>query len=193
MMKYTTAAAATVTLLFVASVVYAQDTEVTIINIPSTIADLSTECPAEMARISPCTGGGDVDLEACSTCVALSILENEEIINALQSQEARNNTAADACDNLQDGVCQSVEDDCAESCSSLLQQESFFTFGSDCEEIFFDLVGCVVSTQNVGQDCPIVQCTADGNAIDDENGAGGSVVSVTVASVTSMGMAAWML
>ena len=171
------------TFLFVvamtANVALAQEEEVTI-NIPQTIAELSTECPGEMARISPCTGGEGVDLEACSTCVALGIVESNNSDNAssdtaVARQDNNNNeNNNDSCENLQDGVCQSI-DNCADSCS-VLQQESFFTFGSECEEIFLDLVGCVLSNTDVAvNDCPIVGCTDDGTAVEDDNSGGNAL------------------
>jgi hypothetical protein len=56
-------------------------TETTGFDIPSTLQSLSTECPGEVARISPCISR-DTDVTACTECVSLFIVENEDVLNA---------------------------------------------------------------------------------------------------------------
>jgi predicted nucleic acid binding AN1-type Zn finger protein len=151
----------------------------TALDIPSTLQALSTECPMELARISPCIDT-NADLTSCTECVSTFILQNGDVLNANAPQEERQqelnsnstsgtdadkSTSTTSCDAIQEALCQGIQQ-CGSSCG-LVNEDSFFTFGSDCETLFENLVACVLQSQNIGTDCNFQDTSClDGQVVD---------------------------
>jgi hypothetical protein len=164
----------------------------TALDIPSTIQALSKECPMEMARLTPCIDT-NADLTTCTECVSNFIVQNGDVLNTDGSQEGRQQDASNtttsaatdtstststSCDDIQEALCKGVQQ-CGSSCG-LINSESFFTFGSDCEALFGSLVACVLQSQNIGTDCNF----EDSSCLDGQVVSGNAAASVASRDAT---------
>ncbi|KAG7337129.1 hypothetical protein IV203_006379 [Nitzschia inconspicua] len=148
------------------SVGNAQDTDSTSgIDVPSTLQALSTQCPGEVVRLTPCLNR-NTDLANCTECVSNFIVESEEVLNnaavnapedndSAETRQSTNSTTGeeedDVCLAVESVLCNGIET-CGTSCG-LVNSQSIFTFGSDCQTLFVNLVTCVLSSQNVAPQC----------------------------------------
>mmetsp|Transcript_5978 Transcript_5978/g.11107 ORF Transcript_5978/g.11107 Transcript_5978/m.11107 type:complete len:221 (+) Transcript_5978:112-774(+) len=146
-------------------------------SIASTTAqDLATSCPGQVTKLSPCITSS-ADLSNCTSCVTEYTAEvtaeevNETAANTdvdssvskALGQETNNQTSY-TCEELQEDVCQGIAK-CGTSCG-VVNEDSFFTFGAECEGLFLDLIDCVLKSQGViGSDCSVASsaCTSGDN------------------------------
>ncbi|KAG7363853.1 hypothetical protein IV203_037054 [Nitzschia inconspicua] len=190
-------------LLSAVSVGNAQDTSDSTsssgIDVPSTLQALSTQCPGEVVRLTPCLNM-NTDLANCTECVSNFIVESEEVLNnaaggvqnnASTETETRqsDNSNATAEEEEEDDVCLAVEsvlcngiETCGTSCG-LVNSQSIFTFGSDCQTLFVNLVTCVLSSQNVAPQCNL----NDAACLEDLQVASSGTTTTTNFLTTTMG------
>jgi hypothetical protein len=161
------------------------------LDIPSTLQALSMECPMEMARISPCIDT-NADLTSCTECVSSFILQNGDVLNANNQQERQqdlntnstssgttdtdnssSSSSSTSCDDIQEALCKGIQQ-CGSSCG-LVDEDSFFTFGSDCETLFENLVACVLQSQNIGTECNFQDTSCLDGQVMDGNAANASM------------------
>jgi hypothetical protein len=154
------------------------------LDLPSTIGALSRECPTQMARLTPCIDTS-ADLTTCTECVSTFILDadfgggggggtgevegrQEENSNATTTTTGGgDDSSSSTCAVLQDTVCRGI-DTCGASCG-IVDSTSFFTFGSECEQLFLNLVTCVLESQGVGAECDIGSCAPPGGEGEGDN------------------------
>ena len=118
------------------------------------LQQLLTDCPAEIARITPCINT-DTDISNCTACVSEFMLTSAAVVSI--------DNVTSSCEELQSSVCTGI-DDCGSSCG-LVEEESWFTFGSNCEDLFLNLVACVLNSYGVS----LENCTLAGSSCNDDN------------------------
>jgi hypothetical protein len=128
-----------------------------------TMQDLLSACPTEIARVTPCIDSS-MDLTNCTGCVSTFLASSFSTTGAAEGANAT--SPLSSCDRLQSSVCDGI-DDCGSTCG-LVGQDSWFTFGSNCEDLFLNLVACVMDSQGVS----VEGCSLAGASCVD-GGAGG--------------------
>jgi len=154
-------------------------------------------CPIKIAKLSPCIDS-DSDLSQCTNCVTEFVSDNNILSdggeNENNNDDSNNATTTTAfCNNIQTEVCRGVAT-CGDSCGLITSNgengkvASFLQFGSSCETLFLDLVICALESQNIGEDCSMETCAANGTAIGSSSIAPSLSLSavITVAWVTAV-------
>lgn len=114
--------------------------------------ELLKACPTEIARVSPCLSTENTDISNCTGCVS------NFLVSSFDLNTTAGTTADAACGELQSSVCDGI-DECGPSCG-LVGEESWFTFGSNCEDLFLGVVACVLDNYGVAlQNCSLVGAT----------------------------------
>ena len=124
--------------------------------------------------MSPCIDS-DSDLSQCTNCVTEFVSDNNILSdggeNENNNDDSNNATTTTAfCNNIQTEVCRGVAT-CGDSCGLITSNgengkvASFLQFGSSCETLFLDLVICALESQNIGEDCSMETCAANGTAV----------------------------
>jgi hypothetical protein len=120
------------------------------------LQELLTACPTEIARVSPCLSTENTDISNCTGCVSNFLASSFDL-------NATGLAGTEACDELQSSVCNGI-DECGSSCG-LVGVDSWFTFGSNCEDLFLGLVACALDNYGVSlQNCTLVgaSCVEEG-------------------------------
>ena len=147
--------------------------------------------------MSPCIDS-DSDLSQCTNCVTEFVSDNNILSdggeNENNNDDSNNATTTTAfCNNIQTEVCRGVAT-CGDSCGLITSNgengkvASFLQFGSSCETLFLDLVICALESQNIGEDCSMETCAANGTAVGSSSVAPSLSLSavITVAWVTAV-------
>jgi hypothetical protein len=135
-------------------------------GITTTAQDLSSICPAEFARLSPCVESSEA-LSECVACVTEWVLTAEATaFNTTTTMDASvaksgettmeegggeeqggeaSTVAPYSCENVQQDVCTTIAT-CGDVCG-LVNKETVLTFGRDCEDLFLNMVGCALADQ----------------------------------------------
>lgn len=146
--------------------------------------------------MSPCIDS-DSDLSQCTNCVTEFVSDNNILSdggeNENNNDDSNNATTTAFCNNIQTEVCRGVTT-CGDSCGLITSNgengkvASFLQFGSSCETLFLDLVICALESQNIGEDCSMETCAANGTAVGSSSVAPSLSLSavITVAWVTAV-------
>ena len=145
--------------------------------------------------MSPCIDS-DSDLSQCTNCVTEFVSDNNILSDGGENEnnnDDSNNATTAFCNNIQTEVCRGVAT-CGDSCGLITSNgengkvASFLQFGSSCETLFLDLVICALESQNIGEDCSMETCAANGTAVGSSSVAPSLSLSavITVAWVTAV-------
>jgi hypothetical protein len=119
-------------------------------DIPSSLTDIAFQCPTEVARVTPCIDT-NTSLEECTACFSGSVLGSN--VSAIPTE----------CVDLQELACQGLTD-CAVKCGLSTLDNALFTFGSECDDLFISMIGCIVQTQGIGTNCTFESCPNNNDA-----------------------------
>jgi hypothetical protein len=123
-------------------------------EIPQSLTDIAMECPTEVARVTPCIDTS-TDVEACTNCFATSVMQTGNLTGIPTD-----------CTDLQDLACTGLSA-CGAACGLSTTGSTVLTFGSDCDDLFVAMVGCIVQTQGIGTNCTFGEtgaCPDSGNS-----------------------------
>lgn len=107
---------------------------------PDSFTQVAEQCPTELARVTPCIDT-NTSVAVCTTCLADSVFQNGNVTGIPTE-----------CSEIEDLICDGLAG-CGPSCGLSTTGSAFLTFGSDCDDLFVELVGCVVQSQGVGANC----------------------------------------